>query len=39
MSEGRKRLGVRTNRSGWVEVENTRVRVRGQEIGTREGKG
>lgn len=36
---GGKRLGVRVNRKGWVGVENKRVRVRGQEIRTREGKG
>ncbi len=39
MNYGGKRLGVRANRSGWVGVENKRVRVRGQEIRTREGKG
>lgn len=36
---GGKRLGVRANRRGWAGVENKRVRVRGQEIRTREGKG
>lgn len=39
MSYGGKRLGVRVNGRVRVGVENNRVRVRGQEIRTREGKG
>lgn len=39
MNYGGKRLSVRANRRGRLGVENKRVRVRGQEIRTREGKG
>lgn len=39
MNYGGKRLGVIANRRGRVGAENKRVRVRGQEIRTREGKG
>lgn len=39
MIYGGKRLGVMANRGGRVGAKNKRVRVRGQEIRTREGKG
>lgn len=39
MNYGGKRLGIRVSRKGWVGGDNKRVRVRGQEIRTREGKG